>query len=593
MDLTVPGLNPDDLAAAFFQALVTTGLAMLFVALLFRYRKAHFAYWTLAWVMYSGRLAAILSFQLTGGYLWLYWHQVFTGWAALALLWASMVFSVQVRWRSRYLLLVAFPLVWSYLAIYRLDNFMLAAGPAVLFLSFATLATGLVFFRYAKVVDSNPARFLGGVLILWGLHDLDYPFLRAMGAWNPWGYYLDLLFELGVVAGLLLLILEDQRRGLEVFSEVSEDLQRTARSGDVLPSLVSRPLTLPGVSGSALYALEEGARQFILGAGVCEDWADQPPSESVDRAISRALRDGSPHLERGVQVREGDGEEASYAIGLPIIREQEVAGAMVVVGHARDPISALDEEFLLALGRQVGTAIETADLNAQLRQRTEELELLASRMVSLHEEERRRIARELHDETAQVFAAVKIELGALRGQVDPQLHTRMDRSLELVGTGIESIRAVTRDLRPTVLEDLGLLPALRALVTEFEAKGSHAVSLEAPDTLPNLPREADLAFFRALQEGLSNVVRHADATEVHLVIGSPDGVVRLEVMDDGVGLANVRRDGHGRVAEGMGLAGMRERISRLGGTVGLQENASGRGSRLEVSIPVKRVQGES
>src|SRR5262249_34250489 len=152
-----------------------------------------------------------------------------------------------------------FPPVWSYIAIYRLDQFLWAAGPAVLFLSLATLGTGWAFFRYRRRVASSGATLLAVAFILWGLHHLDYPFLRARGAWTPWGYYLDIVFTLAIGAGILLLVLDDLRGGLSALSELSGDLQSAGRdSQDVLSALLARPLTLPAVRGSALYLAIDG-----------------------------------------------------------------------------------------------------------------------------------------------------------------------------------------------------------------------------------------------------------------------------------------------------------------------------------------------
>jgi signal transduction histidine kinase len=583
MDFTVPAIPPGELAAAFFQALITTGLAVLFTVLLFRYRKAHFAYWTLAWTMYSVRLASILSFLLTENRVWLYWHQVTTGWTALALLWAAMVFALQVRWRRRYWALVLFPPVWSFLAIYRMDNFMLAAWPAVAFLSLATLWTGGVFFRYARTVGSGPGYFLAATLLLWGVHDLDYPLLRAMGAWNPWGYYLDLLFELSVAAGLLLVVLEDQRRGLEVFSRLSGDLQESARGGEVLEQLVARPLALPGVQGCAIFRMEESVEEFVHGAGICGDWGGGSPSQSVGEALDRALQLAEPHLVRAGAVLGSRDRGYSYVLAVPVLRGDEVWGALVVVGNARDPLAALDGRVLLALGRQVGAALESSDVYRQRERRKGELELLASRMVRLHEEERRRLSRELHDETAQVFAAVSLELGSLGESVPAEITPRLDRARTLVRTGIDSIRNLTRGLRPTLLDDLGLLPALKALIAQFQGSGALKVTLDAPPSLPELPKESELALFRALQEGLANVGRHAEAKRVEVLVQASEGWIRMEVWDDGRGLGSGADDplGAGR----MGLAGMRERLASLGGRARL-EDAPGGGAVLTVELPI-------
>ena len=147
-----------ELAAALLQGVVTATLALLCWFLYRRYRKPYLAWWTVAWGLYVLRLAAISSFLLTQDRAWLYWHQVATGWTALVLLGAALVFSRGFRWRWRYLPVALFPPLWSYVAIYRIDHFGWAAGPAVGFLSLATLWTGWVFFAYHRRVGSSGGR---------------------------------------------------------------------------------------------------------------------------------------------------------------------------------------------------------------------------------------------------------------------------------------------------------------------------------------------------------------------------------------------------------------------------------------------------
>jgi signal transduction histidine kinase len=467
-------------------------------------------------------------------------------------------------------------------AIYRLDHFLWAAGPAVLFLSLATLWTGWVFFRYRRRVASSGATLLAVAFALWGLHHLDYPFLRARGTWAPWGYYLDILFALAVGAGILLLVLDDLRRGLAALSALSGDLQLASRETDVLAALLARPLTLPAVRGSALYLYEQGRPRLVRGAGVCErhDPALDPAASAV---LARALETRRPQLTG--DWREPGTAAFPYAAVLPLFRRDEVIGALVLVGDARDPFTALDDRFLVALGQQVGAALENADLYTRLHDRTLELARLSARMVQQHEEERRRLSRELHDETAQVFSAVKMELGLLRDGVGDAQSGRLDRALELIDTGIRSIRSVTNDLRPSLLDDLGLLPALRSLVADFGARSDIQVALTAPAALPALSKDAELALFRALQEALSNVRRHADAGNVAVGITADAGSVRINVDDDGrgppaSGVDQLEREGH------MGLAGMRERISALGGSVRFGRSR-GRGAALEIVLPVE------
>jgi len=571
-----------ELDAALLQAAITAALGVLCAFLFERYRKPYFAWWAVAWGLYLLRVGAITSFLLTGHRIWLFWHQVITGWTALALLSAALVFSQRVRWRPWYWAIILFPPVWSFIAIYRLDHFLWAVLPAVSFLSLATLWTSWVFFQYRRRVASSGATLLTVAFGLWGLHHLDYPFLRARGAWAPWGYYLDILLALAVGTGILLLVLDDLRRGLSALSALSGDLQLAAREQDVLAALLARPLTLPAVRGSALYVAAAGGPMLVRGAGVCERTEGTELDAAAAAVLARALESGRPQVSGA--WREG-GAAFPYAAVLPLFRRDQVSGALVLVGDARDPFTALDDGFLVALGQQVGAALENGDLYTRLQARSVDLARLSARMIEQHEEERRRLSRELHDETAQVFSAVKMELGVLRDAVAPAQAERLDHALELIDTGIRSIRSVTNDLRPSLLDDLGLLPALRSLVADFGSRSGIRVELAAPAALPALSKEAELALFRALQEALSNVLRHADAHTVDVGISVGTGGVRLEVRDDGRGppgtsLEHLERQGH------MGLAGMRERISALGGRVRFG-GRSGAGASLEVLLPTE------
>ena len=579
---TLPPATDLELDAALLQAAITAALGALCAFLFERYRKPYFAWWAVAWGLYFLRVGAITSFLLTSNRIWLYWHQVVTGWTALALLYAALVFSQRIRWRSWYWAVILFPPVWSYVAIYRLDHFLWAVLPAVSFLSLATLWTSWVFLQYRRRVASSGATVLTAAFGLWGLHHLDYPFLRARGAWAPWGYYLDILLALAVGAGILLLVLDDLRRGLGALSALSGDLQRAGREQDVLAALLARPLTLPAVRGSALYLAAAGRPVLVRGAGVCERSEGTEPDGAAAAVLVRAFETGRPQVTGA--WRESGTAAFPYAAVLPLFRRDEVSGALVLVGDARDPFTALDDRFLVALGQQVGAALENADLYSRLQARTVDLARLSARMIEQHEDERRRLSRELHDETAQVFSAVKMELGVLRDGVEPAQAERLDRALALIDTGIRSIRSVTNDLRPSLLDDLGLLPALRSLVAEFGARSGIRMELAAPGALPPLSKEAELALFRALQEALSNVRRHAEARTVDVGISVGPGGVRLEVRDDGRGppdasLEHLERQGH------MGLAGMRERISALGGRLRFS-GRPGTGASVEVLVPV-------
>jgi signal transduction histidine kinase len=179
---------------------------------------------------------------------------------------------------------------------------------------------------------------------------------------------------------------------------------------------------------------------------------------------------------------------------------------------------------------------------------------------------------------------VKLRLGLVREQAGPELTDRLDRVLELVDTGMRGIRQVTDDLRPPLLDDLGWLPAIRALVQDFAERSGLAAHLEAPRLLPPISKDAELAVFRAVQEGLSNVARHAGAASVMVRVQQSEGGIVVRIRDDGVGLEPGTTLERSEMTGHLGLAGMRERITAVGGRVDVTGDA-GAGLRIEIHLP--------
>ncbi len=577
-----------ELGAALLQTTVTLGLAWLFFYLYRRHRKAHFFWWAMALMGYAVGLAAIGSFLVTGRWAFLYWHQVLLGWTALGLLYAAQVFSRQLAWRPWYLWLLAFPVIWSYIAIFVLDQFGLAAGPAVGFLSLTTAWTGIVFWRYRQRTGSFAGGFLAVTLLLWGLHHLDYPILRARGAWNPWGYYVDTLFILAMGGGMLLLVVEEFKAGLLTLAALSGDVRRPDTT-DARDVLLRRPLGLRGVTGSALVGVDHARTRVDAAVGACAEWTRDGLPAWLGELVRDAAATGHSRLEGRPRPPAGT---PPFAAVLPLgARTGGPAAVLVIVGDVAAPFAALDDSILTAVGEQVGSGLEQAELYRALAARTADLERLSARMITDHEEQRRRLGRELHDETAQVFSALKLQIGSLREAAPATLGGRFDRLVDLVDVGTRSIRSVTEDLQPAVLEDLGLGPALRAMTGDFSDRSGLAVDFSTDLSAERWQPDTELALFRAVQEGLSNVARHArnpHRVEVRL---SRDGEwLMLRLVDDGAPLAADDRIRLGTGPGRSGLFGLRERIGSLGGTVDIGVAESG-GVTMLIRVPAAR--GES
>jgi two-component system sensor histidine kinase UhpB len=225
-----------------------------------------------------------------------------------------------------------------------------------------------------------------------------------------------------------------------------------------------------------------------------------------------------------------------------------------------------------------------------LRQREVELRTLTARLNAAREEEAKRIARELHDQLGQVLTAITLETaGAQRRFAEGNAATstvEMQRHLAtvrvLLDQAIGTTRRVCTELRPALLDQVGLIPALEWQAHDFESRSGIFCSLKLPDPAPEIGGELATALFRIFQETLTNVARHADAKEVTVDLQATPEEIRLTVQDDGRGLT----ESQATESTGLGLIGIRERATAVGGTVAF-ESAAGGGTQVSVVVPLR------
>lgn len=220
---------------------------------------------------------------------------------------------------------------------------------------------------------------------------------------------------------------------------------------------------------------------------------------------------------------------------------------------------------------------------AELTRSREELRRLSGSLQSVQEAERRRIARELHDELGQCLMALKLDVSWLRDRLPAEAPANLSNKLDQIGdaidTTVETVRSLAANLRPSILDDLGLTAACEWLLQEFQQRTGIDCHLRVEPEEFALPDAVATASFRVVQEALTNVARHAQAqrVDVHLLRG-PDGL-KVVVADDGVGLPQSRS------RTTLGLVGMRERALALGGRLDLH-SGPGEGTRIHLFIPV-------
>ncbi len=197
-----------------------------------------------------------------------------------------------------------------------------------------------------------------------------------------------------------------------------------------------------------------------------------------------------------------------------------------------------------------------------------------AKALAAQEAERHRIAQELHDEVGQRLTVVLLGLAELQRRAPGELASDLTELRESTRAGLDDVRRVARQLRPGVLEDLGLLNALAALANDFSQHSTASVRRLVAPGLPELSPEAELVVYRVAQEALTNAARHSGASEVRMSLGRVGGNVVLEVSDDG--------RGGGPLTPGAGIRGMRERALLVGGELNVDRTARGTVVRLAV-----------
>jgi PAS domain S-box-containing protein len=260
-------------------------------------------------------------------------------------------------------------------------------------------------------------------------------------------------------------------------------------------------------------------------------------------------------------------------------------GTIVWAEHRRVPVYDASGTLIAVEGiaRDVTERVET---QRRLRESQEQMRQLAARIQTAREEERATIARELHDELGQTLTAIKLELGRTTGamndsRVTPVVIDRLQSLIGLVEIGIETVKRITTSLRPPTLDHLGLPDAVRWEAMTFRSRTGLRCHVRADKEVTALSAEQQTALFRIFQEALTNVVRHARASAVHVTLAERRGEFELRIRDNGCGVTDAQlADPHA-----IGLLGMRERAALVGGTFVIA-GRRGKGTSITVRVPL-------
>jgi signal transduction histidine kinase len=353
-----------------------------------------------------------------------------------------------------------------------------------------------------------------------------------------------------------------------------------------MASFLGAPIMIRGAAWGSLYLTEKQSGQFTdadeEAAVILADWAATAVEHarryrnSERRRVEHTEAAGEPTASPDITSAVGGGTGLERVLELIVKRGRSLIDTRAV--SEGDALTHDDEQLLRAFAASAATAVALAQ--------SVESERLRSLMAAA-DAERTRWARELHDETLQGLGALRLLLAAARRRGDAkQTELAVDEAIEHLQEEIENLHAIISDLRPAALDELGLRPALEALLERRSDHGALAIDSELVLPDPNacgddLEPEIESTIYRLVQEALTNVVRHASARRVRVAVIATASAVSIEVIDDGVGFApDASRSG-------FGLAGMRERAFLAGGTVTIDSGAAGTVVRAELPAHVR------
>lgn len=267
--------------------------------------------------------------------------------------------------------------------------------------------------------------------------------------------------------------------------------------------------------------------------------------------------------------------------GVPLKADGETIGVMVIGFPKPYEWLPTERELMRAIGDRTALAIERARMTDALREREQRIAELSGHLLRVQEEERKRISRELHDETGQALMVIRLYLGMMEtGVTAKNIRGKIRETVDVVDRTIEGIRRIIGKLSPLVLQELGLVAAVRKEAKDFARNTGVKARVLISEDVGRLAPGTEQAIYRVVQEALHNVAKHAHARNVTVQVERVDELVHVSVEDDGVGIQarSSSRD------QSFGLAGIKERIAMLGG-ISRVISAKGTGTRIEISVP--------
>jgi PAS domain S-box-containing protein len=317
--------------------------------------------------------------------------------------------------------------------------------------------------------------------------------------------------------------------------------------------------------------------QDVMGRNIIEIMVPKKNAQSAADIIA-LLRAGNSWTGEFTLKRRDGAHLTVHVTDSPIF--DETGNLIGIVGVSHD-LTAL-AKMRVELERQV------QNRTAELKAANQNLRQLSARLIKSRDEEDRRIARELHDSTGQDLTVLKLDLAVIGREVtkfSPELARRVSDTIELATHISDELRTISYLLHPPLLDELGLASALRHYADGFSARSNIRVDLKIPPSFGRLAHDVELTCFRIVQESLTNIHRHSKSATAVITVNYEEKGILVEVRDEGRGIPRKRLQQLTSGGGGVGLAGMRERVKQLGGTLEIRSDANG--TAVIAALPLK------
>lgn len=397
-------------------------------------------------------------------------------------------------------------------------------------------------------------------------------------------------------------LIRNNEKRLSALNEVSTIVSQSLELEDVLNAAADKVMEIVNLEVVLVFLLDEDGQELELKTyrGVSEDFARGVKGLKVGEGLNGwvaqtgeplVVEDASHDSRLTRQVVHQEGIRAGLIV--PLIAKGRVLGTLTAAARGSRQFMTDEIELLSIIGRQVGIAIENAHLYQKehlmldvQKQMGEHLRFYIQQITRAQEEERKRIARELHDDTAQELVALSRRIDRLISSA--QLSARNISFLEEIRQQsdkiLDGVRRFSQDLRPSILDDLGLVPALEWLVSDLSSHFKINIGMGLLGSVRRFDPDTELVLFRIAQEALRNVCKHSTATRAWLTLEYTEDKAILTIKDNGKGFLLPERIGDLASTGKLGLAGMKERAQLIGGNLTIQSDL-GKGSTVTIEIP--------